>query len=131
MGVIRTSEPLLSSFLLTVAGVSGGIIAVVTMLGILLLQTDGKIGMPPHILARGLKGFALAFVALIGVALAGVLLVPGELDDLRLLAAGNGLQGALAATLVFYVLGSLPYALLYLLSLVWDVLPEHSKKTGL
>jgi len=129
MGGIRTPGPQLSSFLLAVAGVAGGIIAVVTMLGILLLQTEGEVGMPRRILARGLKGFALAFVALIGVALAGVLLIPDGLKDLRSLATENGLQGSLAATLVFYVLGSLPHALVYFLSLVWDVLREHSERT--
>ncbi len=126
-GLLNTSPPMLRTFLFTVSGVSGGVIAVVTMLGILLLQSTWGIGMPRPLFARGLQGFALAFVVLLGASLAAALVLPSGLPDVARGDTTGGIQALLALTLLMYVLTSLPHNLVYFLSLVWDVLRYSSK----
>jgi len=122
VGLLNLSPPMLRTFLLTVSGVAGGVLAVVTMLGILALQAREDIGMSRSLFARGLQGFALSFIVLLGASLAAALVLPVELPDAAHVGTVAGSQTLLALTLLIYVLMSLPHNLVYFLSLVWDVL---------
>jgi len=126
-GMLNTDSSALRAFYLSVSGVSGGVIAVVTMLGILLLQSFKDLEMPKDTLARGLQGFALAFVLLLGASLAASLILPAGQIPVVGKEAIAGAQAYAGTALLLFVVTSLPYSLLYFLSLVWDVLRQ---KTG-